>query len=677
MTFPAVTFIATVSGSITTGSIYLGGTAPTTGVCTPAAECGIYIAPGCTLSTASLNNQLTININAITVASGATIQLGTSSASGGFTFNFAVAITVQTGGSCQDQTSSHQLYFAINSAFTFYSGATFVGTNTVIQTYTSLPAASNLGTASYTIGSSPSGPLSVIIISTASIQTFNKVTFIATVSGSITAGSTYSSGIAPSTDVCTTAAGCCIYIAPGCTLSTASLNNQLTININAITVASGATIQLGTSSVSGGFTFNFAVAITVLTGGSCQDQTSSHQLYFAINSAFTFYSGGTFVGTNTVIQTYTALPAASNLGTASYTIGSSASGPLTLAVISTTSIMTFTKVTFIATVSGSIISGSTYSCGIAPSTDVCTTAAACGVYVASGCTLNTVGISNQLTININSITVASGGKCALGTSDVNTGFTFTYSVGFVVQPGGLIQDLTPLHQIYCPHGSAFTFYSGQAFIGANTQIYTYTTLPATASLGTSYIFGSSVSGPFTFGILLDGTTQQFNQVTFIAATSGSILSAGTYLNGIAPTTDTCSLGCGLYVASGCVLSTANVGGILNINFNVITITAGATFQLGAPGVSGFKFAYAVAINDYGIMQDVSGNDGGIYIPEGSDFYLFASGSFISVVDTSLIVYNILSGAIVGTPIILEADMFGPYFITISITGVVSISIECK
>ena len=598
------------------------------------------------------------------------LLLGTSSTST-FTFQQSINLLVYNGGKLQDQTSGGQIYIRTNSVLRVYPGGSCGGSaNTQIVSFTSLPATSSSGV-SLTLGASQSGPFTCGVITSGSIVSFQKVTYIASQSGDFLTTTTWLGGIIPTFDVCFLVGNCGMYIASGCALSTASLNNQLTINFNVITVASGATIQLGTSGVSGGFTFNFAVAITIQSGGSCQDQTSSHQIYFPINSVSTFYSGAIFVGVNTVIQTYTSLPATGSLGV-SYTIGSSISGALTIAILSTTSpILIFPKVTFIATVSGSIISGSTYLGGIAPTTDINTAVGGCGLYIASGCTLTTVGISNQLTININVITVASGGQCALGTSDVNTGFTFNFPISFIVQTGGLIQDQTPLHQIYCPHGSAFTFYSGQAFIGANTYIYTYTTLPATASLGTSYIFGSSVSGPFTFGILLDGTTQQFNQITFIAATSGSILSAGTYLNGIAPTISICSGGCGLYVASGCTLTTGDLGGTLNINFNVITIIFGAIFQLNTVVVSGFTFTYALVINNYGILQDMGGNNGGIFVAAGSSINIFAGGSFTSVVSATLYVISFTSQFFLGTLI------DGPYFIFISLTGVISFNTECK
>ena len=329
-----------------------------------------------------------------------------------------------SGGKLQDQTSGGQIYTRTNSVLRVHPGGSCGGSaNTQIVSFTSLPAASSSGN-TLTLGASVSGPFTCGVISGSSIVSFQKVTYIASQSGDFLTTTTWLGGIIPTFDVCFLVGNCGMYIASGCALSTASLNNQLTINFNVITVASGATIQLGTSGISGGFTFNFAVAITIQSGGSCQDQTSSHQIYFPINSVSTFYSGAIFVGVNTVIQTYTSLPATGSLGV-SYTIGSSISGALTIGVISTTSIVTFPKVTFIATVSGSIISGSTYLGGTAPTADLCASIVGrCGLYVAPACSLNTIGISNQLNININVITVSNGGTFVIGTTDVSGGFTF-------------------------------------------------------------------------------------------------------------------------------------------------------------------------------------------------------------------------------------------------------------
>lgn len=210
-----------------------------------------------------------------------TLALGSSSTST-FTFQQSINLFVYNGGKLQDQTSGGKIYIRTNSVLRVHPGGSCGGSaNTQIVSFTSLPETSSSGV-TLTLGSSVSGPFTCGVISSSSIQSFQQVTYIASQSGDFTANNTWLGGIIPTADVCSLVGGCGMYIAQGCTLSTASLNNQLSINFNVITVDSGATIQLGTSSVSGGFTFNFAVVITVKSGGRCQDQTSNNRLYFPL-----------------------------------------------------------------------------------------------------------------------------------------------------------------------------------------------------------------------------------------------------------------------------------------------------------------------------------------------------------------------------------------------------------
>jgi hypothetical protein len=673
LSFQKVTYIVSQSSEFMINTTWLGGIIPTNDICTLVGGCGLHIAPGFTLSTSSLQNRLTINFNLITVATGSTLQLGSSSVSGGFTFSFAFSFVIQAGATLLDQTTNNQLYFATGSLITFYPGAVFVGTNTKVFTYSSLPATGSLG-ASVTIGSSLSGALTVGLLSITNVLSFPRVTFIASVSGSITTAGTWLGGIAPTATVCASVGGCGLYVAPGCALTTAGLNNQLNINFNSITVASGGGFTCSPD-VAGAFTFVFSFSITLLSGGTFQDQTTSNQLYCPINSVFTFFSGAVFVGTNTKISTYSSLPAAGSVG-ATTTVPSPLTSAFTIAIISTTSIQTFTKVTFIAYVSGSITTAGTWLGGILPTADVCNAAGGCGLYIAPGCTLTTDGLNNQLTINFNSIMIDTGSTFLVGSSGVTGGFTFTFPINIIVLKGGKLQDQTSNNQIYFLSGSALTVYPGGFFVGTNTQIFLYTTLPATGSLGVSYTIGSNVAGPFTATVIVNQQIMYYAKIVFVAIASGTFTSASTWLGGVVPTAAACAAagGCTLYIAPSVVLSTTDLSGQLNIDFNFITIAAGATFQLGAAGVNtGFYFDYSVEIDNYGILSDVSGGTGGLYIPPDSSFNIFPTGSFTSLVNTFLFVYNLDTFAVIGIPITLLTSMFGPYYIFISADGTYTIN----
>jgi hypothetical protein len=280
-------------------------------------------------------------------------------------------------------------------------------------------------------------------------------------------------------------------------------------------------------------------------------------------------------------------------------------------------------------------------------------------------------------INIQTLTIA--GTFSI-VSSASSGFTFNSVINIIVQNGATFRDQTSGHQFYFRTGSLCTFYPGASFIGTNTQVFTYTSLPATGSLGASYTFGSSISGPFTFGILLDGSIQTFAKVTFIAAVSGSFTATTTWLGGLVPTADLCVLagGCGLSISSGCTLSTASLNDELNINFNLITIAAGGICQLGTAGVNtGFRFRFLLALNCYGQLIDVSGGNGGIYFPFGSGFNLYIGGSFTAQVSTFLYAYNTVTGQTSGTPVSLSISLNTSFFVTISLSGAISVSTNGK
>lgn len=94
--------------------------------------------------------------------------------------------------------------------------------------------------------------------------------------------------------------------------------------------------------------------------------------------------------------------------------------------------------------------------------------------------------------------------------------------------------------------------------------------------------------------------------------------------------------CGLYIPSGCVLSTTNLNGQLNINFNLITIASGASFHLGALGLSGgFRFGFPFGFNVYGMLRYMPADNIGFFLPGGSEFNFYSGATFFSVLSVSV------------------------------------------
>jgi len=258
-------------------------------------------------------------------------------------------------------------------------------------------------------------------------------------------------------------------------------------------------------------------------------------------------------------------------------------------------------------------------------------------------------------------------------STVSVGFTFQFSINIIVQAGGTLQDQTNTHQFYFLAGSLCTFYSGASFIGSGTEFFQYTSLPANGTLGASYTIGSSISSAFTFGILLDGTIQTFSQVTFIVEITGDFTETNTWLGRIVPTDSVCSSvgGCGLYISSGSVLSTISLNGQLDINFNFITVVTGARFELGSVGVSGsFRFRHSCRFDIHGTVKYVPANSIGIYLTIGSSFNFYAGATFTTSFTITINIYNPATNNTIGSGISISTSFTGPYFASISETGVV-------
>ena len=162
----------------------------------------------------------------------------------------------------------------------------------------------------------------------------------------------------------------------------------------------------------------------------------------------------------------------------------------------------------------------------------------------------------------------------------------------------------------------------------------------------------------------------------LARRSGSFTDNTTWLGGVAPTVDFCggAGGCDLFVPTGFTLSTATLNGVLNIRFNVMIVSQGATFQLGAAGLTaGFRFQFQVTLNNYGILEDVTGGSGGIYLVGGSNFNFFAGGSFSSSVATFIQIYDIETGSNIGGAFSLSVTFSGPFYVIIAISGEVTTS----
>ena len=298
----------------------------------------------------------------------------------------------------------------------------------------------------------------------------------------------------------------------------------------------------------------------------------------------------------------------------------------------------------------------------------------CSIVIPTGFTLTFTG--EILDIEVTTLTIA--GSFIISST---AGFTFQYVINIIIEDGGTFEDQTSTHILYFFAGSLCTFYSKASFVGSATIIYQFTALPATNNLGSNFTLGASFTGAFTFGILFSGEIQFFSSVTFIVGISGSFSVGGTWLGGIAPTADICSLvgGCGLYIPSGCSLLTASLNGRLEINFIFITVAEGGTFELGELSwAGGFRFLFDFTFNIYGTLSFASSSGGSIYLPFGCVFNFFAEAHFQSSIQITLMTFDVKLGDVEGIFVInLSTSFVGPYYISISFNGQITLSSQRK
>jgi len=311
---------------------------------------------------------------------------------------------------------------------------------------------------------------------------------------------------------------------------------------------------------------------------------------------------------------------------------------------------------FTAIASGVFTNPAIWSVGVAP-------IGVCSIVIPAGFTITLR--TDVLDVEVTTLTI--GGTLVLISSG---GFAFQYAISIIVESTGTFQEETTLGFLYLRFGSLFILHPGATYFGQDTEAYTYTSLPASNSVDESFTFGSYRGGPFTFTVLSTGSIQEFSYVTFVAGTTGEFSVESTWLGGLVPSVDLCSSvgGCGLFVASGCSLSTSSFNGQLNINFQSITVDADATLQLGTSGSSaGFSFAFAFTFSISGKLQFVS-TSGSVLLPFGSIFNFLSSASFISTNSFEIRIYNGIAGNTGSLLITASASFIGPYYAQISVSG---------
>ncbi|CAM4850655.1 unnamed protein product, partial [Rotaria magnacalcarata] len=338
-----------------------------------------------------------------------------------------------------------------------------------------------------------------------------------------------------------------------------------------------------------------------------------------------------------------------------FTLSVSASGSATTAGTATISGGGSGSVTFLATKSGELTDATVWSGGLAPSGNF-------SLSIPAGITITISGG----TLSLQMLRCDVYGTLALGSGSAT--FTFAFPPTIIVRSSGKLLDQTSSNVFLFPSNSIIAVLSGGGFGAKGTALK----IVQGGVAGASFTL-TSATGPFTCGMLPDGSIETYDSVTAIAINSGDFTAAGTFLGGFAPSADICSGGCGIEVISGVTLSTAGLNGALNFDITSITVATGATFQLGTPGAStGFKFSSAVTLSISGHMSFV-GSGGYIRLPPGSDFNITAGGAFSSAISVSIEIFDLLTGLAIGPLQTLGTLISGGTFtLSVSASGSVTI-----
>ena len=319
---------------------------------------------------------------------------------------------------------------------------------------------------------------------------------------------------------------------------------------------------------------------------------------------------------------------------------------------------------FSATKSGSFNDVTVWQDGVVPSAD-------CTIIVGRGVTLKIS--SSQL--DVNALTIYVNGILQIVTDDP-LGFTFANPVNMIIGSKGKFRAGMSTGRLNLKVGSVLTFSRKASFAGINTKVYAYGTSVAEATLIDGITLQKSLRGPFTYDFLSNLSVSTYSEVTFVLRKGGSLTSGKSWPGFLAPFASFCkkTSGCSLVIPSGLTLSTADLDGVLGILFDTIKISYNSTLQLGTPDSdAGFRFQYSVRLNCYGTLEDVTGNSGGLKLPPGSAVNFYATASFQSDSETSLIAIHRVQIDRVLDRFSWDATFEGPVFFEISNSGRISTS----
>ena len=274
---------------------------------------------------------------------------------------------------------------------------------------------------------------------------------------------------------------------------------------------------------------------------------------------------------------------------------------------------------------------------------------------------------NMITCNVN-------GTLIFGDS-TKSSVELAYPTNLTIYQQGSVQFVSSVRTFTMPVGTLIIAYPNSTLSGNNVTVITGSSARSLTESSARGFFDNNGRGPRTDCGLERGNSFSRDAVCDLPRRSGEWDDDNNWFGGRAPSRDRCRFvgGCSLNMEIDVTLSTSFLGGRLDVNYFAITVSVRSTFQLGAPGFSaGFRFTVSMTMNIFGVLADVKGTTGGLWVTISTQVNFVTGARFSCAVDTFLVVYDPITNAIINRAL-LSRSLTGPRFFTIDVVGTISIS----
>ncbi|CAF1167277.1 unnamed protein product [Rotaria sordida] len=271
----------------------------------------------------------------------------------------------------------------------------------------------------------------------------------------------------------------------------------------------------------------------------------------------------------------------------------------------------------------------------------------------------TVYISDESYLNMNIQSLRIYGKLQIGSpniSSLTSSFRFSYSINIMIFDGGLLEDLTSNHTWFILPNSIISIYRNASFYSLqSTKII---------SNNSNQILNSTINGPYTLTVDLQGRIQNYLSITFVSYQSGEFTLNSVWIGGLSPTFDRCSPtsgGCILFIPAGIKLTRYNNQSTIN----AFDVHISGIFEISSWDIYLFHYPIRFLIYNGGIFQDASQK--GLHFYINSSIVVDTGGLFITRPSNTISSY-IDRNVIISSLKLYRTNITGPYQISIDRNG---------